>query len=178
MSTSPLYRTAALVAGTGRTIFGTAVPFGQTVDISDGFGDYAERFERGAFRRTITERLHKTKLYAQHDRRRFPIGKATVLRENSEGLYAEFEVAATRDGDDALELVRSGLIDSFSIGFVPVREHKDSSGVVVRDEVKLLEVSLVSDPAYEGAKVAGVRSEAPILITNSAAAARLRLLEL
>jgi HK97 family phage prohead protease len=176
LSTNTLYRTATLSAGTGRTIYGTAVPYGQNVDIRDGYGEYTERFEQGAFKRTIAERGHKVRLFTQHDKRRLPIGTATVLREDPAGLYAEFEVAATRDGDDALELVRSGVIDSFSIGFAPVREHRDNTGVVVRDEVKLHEVSLVSDPAYEGAKVAGVRSEQPF-ITNSTAAARLRLLD-
>ncbi len=171
-----LHRTAALEAGTGRTVHGIAVPFGETVEIIDGFGEYRERFERGAFARTIRERAGKIRLFTQHDRRRLPIGRATVLRETDRGLHVEFAIAETSDGDDALELIRSGIVDSFSIGFRPIRDRRDGD-IVSRTEVALLEVSLVSEPAYPGALVGGVRSR-EARIPSTAAQARLRLLSL
>ncbi len=177
MSTPTLYRTASLEAGTGRTLHGIAVPFGQTIDVVDHLGEYRERFEPGSTKRTIAERGHKVRLFTQHERRRLPIGRATELVEKPDGLHAAFEVANTRDGDDALELVRAGVVDSFSVGFVPMRERLDDDGTVVRTEVKLLEVSLVSDPAYPGAKVAGIRS-AELFISPAEAAQRLRLFDL
>lgn len=177
---STLYRSAALSAGTGRTLHGIAVPYGPVIDIdSPSEGQFRERFELGSTARTIVERGHKIKLFTQHERRRLPIGRATDLHEESDGLHVAFEVANTRDGDDALELVRSGVVDSFSVGFSPVRDRIDEDGTVVRTEVRLHEVSLVSEPAYEAAKVAGIRSTTnQLVIPRYVAEQRLRRINL
>jgi HK97 family phage prohead protease len=170
------FRTATLEPGTGRTIFGLAVPFGQAVDINEFGHSYQESFERGAFRKTIVERGSKVKLFDTHNTRKLPVGKATELVEKTDGLHVAFEIAATRDGDDALELVRSGVVDAFSVGFRPLRERQDGD-VTVRTEVALMEVSLVGLPAYEGATIVGVRSN-QFVIPKAAAERRLRLLDL
>jgi phage head maturation protease len=57
-------------------------------------------------------------------------------------VHGAFLVARTREGDDALELVDSGIVDGFSVGFIPVREPRDGD-VTVRTEASLREVSLV-----------------------------------
>lgn len=170
-----LFRSAELTPGTGRTIHGVVVPYGQVAEVSDGGRPYRERFEFGACDRSIRERGSKVRLFTGHETRKLPIGKAVELREHHDGLHAAFEVAATRDGDDALELVRSGTVDSFSIGFRGIRERRDGD-VVVRTEIALMEVSLVGMPAYAGATVAGVRSQ-PLVIPRSVAQARLALLD-
>ncbi|WP_205877538.1 HK97 family phage prohead protease [Mycobacterium camsae] len=169
-----LFRTAGLASGTGRTVFGTVVPYGQVAEVSDGGRSYRERFEFGAFSRSISERGGKVKLFTGHDMRRLPVGRAVDLTEHRDGLHAAFEIAATRDGEDALELVRSGTVDSFSVGFRGVREHLDGD-VVVRTEAALMEVSLVGLPAYAGASVGGVRSQ--LVIPRAVAAAHLSLMD-
>lgn len=175
-----LYRSTELTPGTGREIFGRAVPYGVTIDVTDFDGArYRERFEYGAFARTIRERGHKVKLLDHHNRRKLAVGRAVDLREESDGLHSAFEVANTRDGDELLELVRTGVVDSFSIGFEPVRDRRerDANGdLVVRLEVKLHEVSAVNFPAYEDALIGGVRSE--LSIPRAVAERRLKLLEL
>lgn len=155
---SLLYRTAHVRAdGAGRTVFGKLAPFGEVVEITEMGRSYQESFERGAFARTIAERGGKVKLLVNHDRgARLPIGRAVELVERVDGLHGSFAVANTRDGDESLELVRSGVVDSFSIGFRPIRD-RQRAGVTVRTEVALYEVSLVGFPAYEGAAIAGVR---------------------
>lgn len=150
----------------GRTITGIAAPFGQPTQIRDQLGTYTEVIERGAFARTIAERgPDRVKLLAQHDATALPIGRATLLREDPAGLYAEFRVAATPRGDEALQLVREGALDGLSIGFVTIRDSWSSdSATRYLLEVKLLEVSLVSWPAYDGARVTAVReATAPTL---------------
>lgn len=176
MSNSILYRTAEFESS-GRTVYGTAVPFGEVIEVDDGQGPFREMFEQGAFARTIVERGTKVKLLTQHDRQKLAIGKASVLREEAAGLYAEFDVAATRDGDEALELVRSGTVDSFSIGFRVIREHRQR-GVRVVAEASLWEVSLVNFPAYSNALVGGVRAQSHLLIPKAVAERRLTLLDL
>jgi HK97 family phage prohead protease len=172
-----LYRAADLSPGEGRTVYGVAVPYGVDSEVRDHGGrPYRERVEYGACQRSIAERGHKLRLFVQHDRGKLPIGKAVSLVEQHDGLHAAFEVAATRDGDDALTLVRSGTVDAFSIGFRGVRERVDGD-VLVRTEIALVECSLVAFPAHEGARVLGVRSQS-LIIPRAVAERRLRLLDL
>lgn len=173
--TDILYRTGLVRAdGDGRTVHGLGVPFNVVAEVDDGLGPYQERFEYGAFARSIAERGHKVKLIANHDVRRFPVGRATSLEERPDGLHVAFAVAATRDGDDVLELVRSQTVDAFSVGFSPRRERRDGD-VTVRTEVALREVSLTAFPAYEGAAIAGVRSAHPTALSVDVARRRLDL---
>ncbi len=152
------------VRGDGRTVVGIAVPFDAPTSIRDASGTYTERFRRGAFARTIADRGSRVKFLAQHDRRSLPLGRAHMLREDAAGLYAEFRVSQTRDGDDALELIRDGALDAFSIGFRPIRDRWTADrSEVERLEVRLDEVSAVSFPAYESALIAGVRSGLPTI---------------
>jgi len=148
------------VRSDGRTVVGIAVPWDQPTRVSDGGRPYTEAFARGAFARTIAERGSKVKFLAQHNRQALPIGRATLLREDAAGLYGEFRVSATTAGDEVLELVRDGALDGLSVGFAPVKQHQQRD-VTVRTEVRLDEVSAVSSPAYEGARIAAVREAAP-----------------
>lgn len=142
----------------GRTVFGLAVPFDQEARVNDGFGPYTEVFRFGAFAKTIAERGDRVKLLVNHDRQRLPIGRAITLREDRAGLYGEFRVSQTPEGDTALELVRDGVLDAFSVGFQPVPgKDRKSRNFVERIEVKLREVSTVAFPAYDGALIGGVR---------------------
>jgi HK97 family phage prohead protease len=160
---------------TGRTIYGLAVPYGVPAEVNDGFGPYREQFAPGAFTRSINERGAKVKLFTQHETRKLPIGRAAELSERADGLHVAFSVARTRDGDEALELVSSGVVDGFSIGFAPVRERRESDRTVTRLEASLREVSLVHSPAYADALVGGVRS-ASAPLTTELAARRLELI--
>ncbi len=146
--------------GDGRTVFGICVPYDSPAEILEPGRQYVEVFKRGAFARTIAERgPQRVKLLSLHDRQRLPIGRAVSLIEDASGLVGEFRVSATQAGDEALTLIRDGAVDSFSIGFAPVRDEwsRDRS-TVERLEVKLREVSVVAFPAYIDAAIAGVRS--------------------
>ena len=67
------------------------------------------------------------------------------------GCAVRSRIPQTREGDDApWTLVRDGVLDSFSVGFVPIRDTRDGD-VLVRTEAALREVSLVGFPAYAGA---------------------------
>jgi HK97 family phage prohead protease len=147
--------------GSGRTVHGIVVPFDRTARVSDGGPSYMEGFRKGAFTRTIQHRGDRVKLLSQHDMRRNPLGRATMLREDASGLYGEFHVSKTAAGDEALELLRDGALDSFSVGFSPIQHVRDNEKTVWRTEVGLREASLVTFPAYEGALIGGVRALTP-----------------
>ncbi len=152
------------IRGDGRTVAGIAVPFDVPAEISTGVDRFVEVFRQGAFTKTIVERGDRVKALAQHDSRSLPLGRVTKLREDTAGLYAELRMSKTRDADEVLELVKDGALDSFSIGFSPVRDRWSSDGArVERLEVGLREVSLVAFPAYESARVLAVRSARHLL---------------
>jgi HK97 family phage prohead protease len=162
--------------GDGRTVVGIAVPYDAPTEIRDGYGAYTETFVRGAFARTIAERGDRVKFLASHNRQTFPLGRATLLREDPTGLYLEARVSKTAAGDEALELIRDGALDGLSIGFAPIRDQWSTDRqTVTRLEARLHEVSAVSFPAYDGAVIAGVRSHH--VLTVEQARRRLDLLE-
>ena len=177
-----LFRSSAIGAVDGRTIFGVAVPYEQVTEITerDERGQtvsFREKFVLGSFDRSIRERGHKVRLLIGHESRKLPVGHATELREEADGLHAEFRMADTTEGNDLLTLVHDGVIDSFSIGFTPIRERWDGD-VRVHVEAGLREVSAVNWPAYAGAEIAGVRSQqSPLFIPRSVAQARLATLD-
>lgn len=164
-------------SGDGRTIVGRVVPYDVPTTVLDGGRLVTEVFRYGALSRSIAERGDKVRLFVMHDRQRLPIARASSLVESADGVMGEFPVPDTAAGNDVLELVRGGVVDGLSVGFRPVKDrwNRDRSEVE-RLEVALHEVSVVHDPAYDTARVVGVRA-APSLPV-AAARQRLQLAEL
>jgi len=97
------------------------------------------------------------KLVLQHDVTR-PLGKMVSFEQDSEGITAEFKIAKTTAGNDALEEAATGLRSDFSVG-VDVAEWDNEDGVMAISASNLIEVSLVTDGAIPGAEVAKVAAE-------------------
>jgi HK97 family phage prohead protease len=96
----------------------------------------------------------KTKLLLEHERTR-PIGTLKSYEITDQGVDATFHVAKTSAGEDALVEASTGLRDGFSVG-VKVDAWDNKDGVMVIKAAKLVEVSLVTDPAIDSARVATV----------------------
>ena len=133
------------------TIRGIAVPYGQAANIG---GAYEERFAPGAIRS-----VEDVKIYYGHQHDDLPIGRVIEGRDTEEG----FEIVAkltkgVQRADETLALMRDGVLNRFSVGFVPVEQTRDGN-VVTRTLVDLKEVSVVSFPAYSGAEITQVREE-------------------
>jgi HK97 family phage prohead protease len=97
------------------------------------------------------------KLVLQHDTTR-PLGKLMSYEEDATGITAEFKIAKTTAGNDALEEAATGLRSDFSVG-VDVEEWDNKDGVMAITASNLIEVSLVTDGAIPGAEVAKVAAE-------------------
>jgi HK97 family phage prohead protease/HK97 family phage major capsid protein len=95
-----------------------------------------------------------TKLVLQHDTTR-PLGKLVSFEQDEEGITAEFKIAKTTAGNDALEEAATGLRSDFSVG-VDVEDWDNEGGVMAISASNLIEVSLVTDGAIPGAEVAKV----------------------
>jgi HK97 family phage major capsid protein len=128
-----------------RTISGTIVTWGERGNTSAG----ATVFEKGSI-----DFSKPVKLLLEHDRTR-PIGKMMDITADNNGIEATFKIAGTIAGDDSLLEAAEGLRDGFSVG-VMVDDWKNKDGVMSITAAKLIEVSLVTDPAIESARVADV----------------------
>jgi HK97 family phage prohead protease len=100
------------------------------------------------------------KLLLEHERTK-PLGKLVDITATDTGLEATFRLAKTFSADDALEEAATGLRDGFSVG-VKINEWKNVEGVLRIQKSSLQEVSLVTEPAIDSARVAEVAaSETP-----------------
>jgi HK97 family phage prohead protease len=97
------------------------------------------------------------KLVLQHDVTR-PLGKLVSFEKDATGITAEFRIAKTTAGNDALEEAATGLRSDFSVG-VDVAEWDNEDGVMAISASNLIEVSLVTDGAIPGAEVEKVAAE-------------------
>jgi HK97 family phage prohead protease/HK97 family phage major capsid protein len=132
-----------------REVVGIAVPYGQVADI----GSYQEKFVPGAIRS-----VEDVKLFWQHSE---PIGKILEGRDTEAGFEIRAMISDTPRGQEAYTLLKDGVINKFSVGFMPLEQTREGS-LVTRTLVDLKEVSLVSFPAFQGANVAEVREESTV----------------
>ena len=130
-----------------RTIVGLAVPYGQSADIG---GMYQERFAPGAI-----ASVEDVKLFYGHEE---PIGKVVEGRDTEAGFEIVAKVSDTVRGNEVLTLMRDGVLNKFSVGFIPEESEKDGS-TITRTKVALKEVSVVPFPAFAGANITEVREE-------------------
>lgn len=127
-----------------RLLAGKIVPFGEEVGHTN-VGPV--KFEAGA----IDMNGEPVKLLLEHDRRQ-PIGLMQSAEVRPEGIWAEFTVAPTSRGTDALIEASSGLRTGFSVG-VEVIASKPVNGVLTVSKAALREVSLVESAAFKSAGV-------------------------
>lgn len=129
-----------------RTVTGIAVPWDSPTNV----GGYTEQFSRGAI-----ESVEGTKLFWNHSE---VIGKVISGRDTDAGYEIKARISDTTLGRDAHTFLKDGVIDRFSVGFLPVEQRTEENGTVTRTKVDLKEVSLVPFPAYNGATVSEVRA--------------------
>jgi HK97 family phage prohead protease len=120
-----------------------------------GVDSYGDTIMPGAFQKSIGKR--KPKMLWQH-RMDMPIGVWDEVVEDGKGLRLKGRLADTMQGKEAAELVRMGALDGLSIGFRTMADEVDGK-VRKLKEVDLYEVSFVTMPADQKARVTGIKSE-------------------
>lgn len=138
-----------------RTVTGIAVPYGQQANIG---GQYFEQFVPGAIRS-----VEDVKLFYAHEE---PIGKIIEGRDEERGFVITAKVSDTPRGNEVLTLMRDGVLNKFSVGFVPLESERDGQ-TVTRTAVDLKEVSVVPFAAFAGAAIENVREEQTALLDDS-----------
>jgi HK97 family phage major capsid protein len=146
----PMVVTAADVVK--RTLTGTIVTWNEQGNTSVGPTVFAKD----------SIEMKNVKLLLEHDKTR-PIGKLADYEITDSGITARFVLAKTFSADDALEEAATGLRDGFSVG-AQINEWTNNKGVMQITSATLDEVSLVTDPAIDSARVSEVaasENEAP-----------------
>ncbi len=117
----------------------------------------------GAFRRCLAEMKSGQRLPPllwQHDTAQ-PIGAWREMYEDSHGLYVKGDlfVAEIARAREAYKLMQEKVVNGLSIGYRVRQSHRDQkSGVRVLTDVDLLEVSMVTFPANDSARIMRVKS--------------------
>lgn len=138
---------------------GTFTGYGSVFNVTDRGGDIVAP---GAFAETLAAAKAAGRLPAllwQH-RQAEPIGVYTSMEEDSIGLRVEGKLALkTARGAEAYELMKMGAISGLSIGY---RVRDDSwdrvTGVRTIKKADLVELSLVTLPMNDAARVASVKA--------------------
>ncbi len=109
----------------------------------------------GAFAKSIASRVPK--MLWQHDTDKV-IGVWQEVREDAKGLFVRGKLLSDiQKGREAIALLKAGALDSMSIGYRTVQAEPDGR-LRKLTEVELFEVSLVTFPMDEKAKVTDVKS--------------------
>ena len=133
----------------GRTLEGTAMPYGNVATLPGGV---RERFEAGSF--VGVEQADIT-LNVQHSRDRLIArsnGGGLVVSDSPERLSIKATLPQTREADDTLELVKAKILRGLSVGFVAVKERIEG-GVRVIEQAALRSVAVVDSGAYPAASI-------------------------
>lgn len=106
------------------------------------------------FKSNSIELGKNVKLLWEH-RSEKPLGKLIEAEVNDFGIDAKFKVVGTIAGDDYLTEASEGLRDGLSVG-VKVNSWTNEEGVMFIDSAKLIEVSAVTEPAINSARISEV----------------------
>jgi HK97 family phage prohead protease len=144
--------TAELTAdAASRTISGKIVP----LNVEAGSTNYGKViFESGSIE--IPE-AKSIKLLSQHDTKK-PLGRAVSFSESENSIDAVFSISRSQRGTEALILAEEGLQSGLSIG-AEVLKSKIKDGVTYVSAARLVEVSLVTEPAFKSAQVTDIAAE-------------------
>lgn len=137
---------------------GTFDGYGSVFGVKDS---YDEIVQQGAFAESLA--AHKSKgtlpaLLWQH-RSGEPVGVYTSMEEDNIGLKVSGQLALkTSRGAEAYELLKMKAISGLSIGFVAREDSYDRvTRIRTLKKVDLWEVSLVTFPANDAARIQGVK---------------------
>lgn len=144
--------TAELTADSAsRTISGKIVP----LNVEAGSTNYGKViFESGSIEIADPKSI---KLLSQHDIKK-PIGRMVSFSESEDAIYATFSVSRSQRGTEALILAEEGLQSGLSIG-VEVIKSKIKDGVTYVSASRMVETSLVTEPAFKSATVTDIAAE-------------------
>ncbi len=149
--------------GDGLSLSGYAAVFNSPTEIDSWEGRFEETIARGAFAKSISERMPVMQF--DHGHHPFvgsiPIGAITSLKEDSRGLLVEARLFDNMLVQPVRDAIAAGAIDGMSFRFQVIQEtwDYDADPIATREitELRVMELGPVVFPAYADTSV-GVRS--------------------
>lgn len=137
--------------------------FAGYASVFGGVDSYGDTIIRGAYESTLRAN-GKPKMFFNHASYDLPIGKWLSAKEDEHGLFVEGELTLGNPQSDAIRAaLKHGTVDGLSIGYYLKKGDFDETedGRVIRKVSKLVEVSVVTFPADDAARVdlASIKSE-------------------
>jgi HK97 family phage prohead protease len=136
-----------------RSITGLAVPWNVTT--TDSLGTKV-MFMPGS----LPEDGRPPRLLEGHDPAKVR-GLVSERVNTSEGMMFTARLASTRDADDTMALLLMGALDSVSVGVIPTKFSHSPDGVMLVEEARWTELSIVAEPAFEQARIEKVAAASP-----------------
>jgi HK97 family phage prohead protease len=155
---------------------GDAVQFAGWAALFNSKDFYGDTILPGAFTKTLKNRSFPVMMFKGHNPS-FPIGKWLDLTEKDLGLWAEGELTPGNSiASDTAASLKHGAVTGLSQGFYIPDGGADelTSGGRIIKEVDLVEISVVSLPAEQGALITDVKSAIEALDTLAGAEMLLR----
>ena len=138
---------------------GTFCGYGSVYSIIDQGDDIVMP---GAFTKSLADLSIKSQMPAMLWQHRVaePIGAYTTVKDDEAGLYVEGKLALkTQRGAEAFELMQMKAISGLSIGFIPKEaDYNAKTGTRTIKSADLFEISLVTFPMNDAARVSAVKS--------------------
>lgn len=119
---------------------------------------YNEIVVKGAFAESLRQRTPKFLWQHFMDK---PIARTIEMIEDDYGLYGKWQLANTADAKNAYELIKEGLVEGLSIGFIAREVDWNEDGVRVIRKADVYEVSAVTIPSQEAATITAIRADVP-----------------
>lgn len=136
---------------------GEEMRFSGYASIFGGVDSYGDTIDPKAYDATLANRQRPVRMRWNHYGD--IIGKWLTMFADTKGLFVEGELTPGHSkASDVYASLKHGAIDGMSIGYVPVRAIENSDGTRLLQEIKLIEISVVEEPADLGAKINSIKS--------------------
>jgi uncharacterized protein len=139
-------------AGEDMTFSGYASVFG-------GVDSYGDTIAPQAYDKTIDLESRDRPVRMRWNHYGPVIGKWTSLHVDDKGLFVQGQLTPGHStAVDVYASLKHGSIDGMSIGYMPIRSKQLSDNRRLLEEIDLIEISVVEEPADLGARVDAIKS--------------------
>lgn len=132
--------------------------------MTSGLKKFTEIIKPGVFAKAISN-AKRIDFLSEHDKSMVlasTINDSLTIEERSDGVFMRAKISPTSWGKDCFTLIKDGIIQNMSFGFIPIKDSWKivSKGVYERtiEEMALTEVSAVKRPCYDVSSICA-RSE-------------------
>jgi len=136
---------------------GEEMRFSGYASVFGGIDSYGDTIKSGAYANTLVSRDRPIMMLRNHYGS--PIGKYLNMYEDEKGLFVEGELTPGHSiALDTYASLKHGAISGLSIGFYPVKQTQLEENRRLLEEINLIEISVVDQPADLNAHIVSIKS--------------------